>query len=468
MNIAMMGLIKGFAQGTSERIDKEREDEEALITNRFKMAAINKKQREEEAGALKEAAKARLDQVNTLFPGASLEQRLALISNETMFSLAVKNADTLADKEKLDSFIVVNKEKIPSTFKTAQDYINSITAKPAGEMKMPEQQSREVFFADVTPSAGRQQKIAQQFGTSAEELYAYEKATGPISASVYGSVNLEALKKPKDLEDQIKEIDLKATDPATSEDERAVLNERKAVLIAQQNFGQDPKTLQEEANRISLKLLKAEGEEKTDLQAQLDKVNKQIRSNSAAQAQEKDRAEKAGDKPLTFAETRRMVESAQVAALEAATGLDAVTKGKLLEEYTDEDGVKRIRQRRVRPTDIPEIASIARKAAIDALKINGHIDANGNLSLHARGVLTGLGLLDAQGRIIPDPLEAKGRQDTENEANRQRGDTPAPSTPQGQKTATMDQVRAIAAKRGKTVDEIKKDMEANGYVITGE
>ena len=216
MNVAAMGLLTGFLKGTSERIDREREEEEALISNRFKMAAINKKQREEEAGALKEAAKARLDQVNTLFPGASLEQRLALISNETMFSLAVKNADTLADKEKLDSFIVINKDKIPTTFKTAQDYINSITAKPAGEMKMPEQQTREVFFANVTPSVGRQQKIAQQFGTSAEELYAYEGLTSPIEASVFGSVNLEVLKKDKTIDTRMTEASTAYADAVTT------------------------------------------------------------------------------------------------------------------------------------------------------------------------------------------------------------------------------------------------------------
>ena len=51
MNIAMMGLIQGFAQGTSDRITREREEEKTLIANRLKMAALNKKQREEEAGS---------------------------------------------------------------------------------------------------------------------------------------------------------------------------------------------------------------------------------------------------------------------------------------------------------------------------------------------------------------------------------------------------------------------------------
>lgn len=215
MNIAMMGLIKGFAEGTTERIKKEREDEEALIANRFKMAALNKKQREEEAKAQKEAAKSRLDRVETLFPGASLEQKLALVSNESMFQIAEQQMLKEGDLD-LDKFIVVNKEKIPPTFKTAQDYVNSITARPQGEMKMPEQQTKEVFFANVSPSAGRQQALASQFGATAEELYAYEGLTSPIEAPVFGSVNLESLKKDKTIDQRMTEASTAYADAVTT------------------------------------------------------------------------------------------------------------------------------------------------------------------------------------------------------------------------------------------------------------
>ena len=467
MNIAALGLLSGFAKGTSERIDQEREEEKTLINNRLRMAAANKLKREEENKAKKEAAMERKGQIDSLFPGASLEQQLALMSNDTIFNTAVKNASTLQEEGKLDSFIVVNKDKIPANFKTVQDYVDSLLAVPK-EAKMPEMPDKEVFFAKTSPTQAQMESLASQYGGTAAELLAYENLPSAEMAPIIGSMNLEVLKSPKDLDEQIKDIDMKAADPNISAEERTALNERKTFLIAQQNYGQEPSTLQEEANRISLKLLKATGAEAAALKEQLNKVNNQIRSNAAAQEQEKDRADKFGDKPLTYSEIRKMVESAQVAALESAKGLDAVTKGKLVEEYTDEDGEKRIRIRKLKATDLPEIASIARKAAISALRINGHIDEKGNMTRYARGVLTGLGLLDEQGRIIPDPLASQGQQNTENEANRQRGNTPAPTTPQGQKTATMDQVRAIAEKRGKSPAEIKKDMEANGYVITGE
>lgn len=204
MNIAMMGLIKGFAKGTSARIDEERAEEKTLIANRLKMAALNKKQREEEAATKKEAAKARLDQVQTLFPGASLEQQLALISNESMFEIAVEQKKKTGDLN-LDEFIVVNKDKIPADFKTAQDYVNSITARPKGEAKMPDMQTREVFFSKVTPDERQIEAMASQYGSKAADLFAYEDATTPITAPVFGSVNLESLKKKKTIDDRMGE-----------------------------------------------------------------------------------------------------------------------------------------------------------------------------------------------------------------------------------------------------------------------
>lgn len=61
----MMGLLTGFAKGTAQRIDDEREEEKTLIANRLKMAAINKKKRQEEDKAKVELARQRDQQINT-------------------------------------------------------------------------------------------------------------------------------------------------------------------------------------------------------------------------------------------------------------------------------------------------------------------------------------------------------------------------------------------------------------------
>jgi hypothetical protein len=67
MKNALVGLITGFAKGTSERITEERAEEKTLIANRFKMAAINKKQRDLEDQAKKEKAEERNAQINTFY-----------------------------------------------------------------------------------------------------------------------------------------------------------------------------------------------------------------------------------------------------------------------------------------------------------------------------------------------------------------------------------------------------------------
>ena len=211
MSIAMMGLLTGFAKGTAQRIGDEREEEKTLIANRLKMAALNKKKRQEEDKAKVEIAQQRDQQITTLFTGASLEQRLALLSNETLFDLAVKNLDTLKDPKKLDEFIVVNKEKIPQSWKTTQDYINSIPYKPAADAKMPEMQTREVFFSRVTPDERQIEAMASQYGEKAADLFAYENLPEARAAAVFGSVNLNALKKDKTSKERLEEANAAAT-----------------------------------------------------------------------------------------------------------------------------------------------------------------------------------------------------------------------------------------------------------------
>ena len=206
MKNALMGLITGFAKGTSDRITEERADEKSQLSNRFKMAAINKKQRDIEDQAKKEKAEERNDQINTFYAGASLAQRLAMMSNETMFNLAIENKEALsgeANKEKLDKFIVVNEDKIPKNWKTVQDYIASLKSAPQAAATMQDEQTREVFGFRVTPNQAEMDGIASQFGSTAAELQAYENMPAASSSPVLGSVNLDVLKTPEKLGDRI-------------------------------------------------------------------------------------------------------------------------------------------------------------------------------------------------------------------------------------------------------------------------
>ena len=201
----MMGLLTGFAKGTAQRIDDEREEEKTLIANRLKMAALNKKKRQEEDKAKVELARQRDQQINTFFSGASLEQRLALLSNESLFEQAIEKKDQLVSSKALDEFIIVNKEKIPKSWKTTQDYINSIPYKPEAGAKIPEMQTREVFFSRVTPDERQIEAMASQYGEKAADLFAYENLPEARAAAVFGSVNLNALKKDKTSKDRLEE-----------------------------------------------------------------------------------------------------------------------------------------------------------------------------------------------------------------------------------------------------------------------
>lgn len=70
---------------------------------------------------------------------------------------------------------------------------------------MPEMQTREVFFSRVTPDERQIESMASQYGSKAADLFAYEDATTPIEAPVFGSVNLEVLKRKKTIEDRMGE-----------------------------------------------------------------------------------------------------------------------------------------------------------------------------------------------------------------------------------------------------------------------
>jgi hypothetical protein len=469
MAINLMGLVSGFAEGASERIDDEREKEETALANRFKLAAVNKMTREKEANELKGLYAERIKNFNAAYPEAEEAEVIAAVSTESNYTnlMDAYKAGTPVDLKK---HLYVNRDLIPEDFKDSLSYINKqIAPRFASADAAAAEQSRSVFGATVTPDEKTKETYASQYGASAADLERYSRDTVTVAdLPAMGSLDAAALKAPKKLDARIEDLRTQLDD--ATEEEKGVIKARIEELVGYQKVGQDPKTLTEEANRVSVRLLRASAEEKPALEEELKTINARIRSNAEAQAQEKDRATAKGMKPLTFAETRKAVETAQVMALENTLGLDAIKQGKLVEEYKDEDtGEIRTKVRGINAKDLPEIQAIARKAALDHLKINGHIRQDGTLTDYATVILSMQGYIDpATGKLKEDPVTQKNRQDTENEANRQRKNEAPPTTEQGQKAATMDQVRAIAANLKKPVEEIKKDMIANGYVITGE
>jgi hypothetical protein len=395
MAINLTGFISGYAKGATKRIDDEREKEETALSNRFKLAAVNKMTREKEANELKGLYAERIKNFNAAYPEAAEEEVLAAISTETSYN-TLMDAYNKGSPLNLKEHLVLNKDNIPEGFTTARSYLDKVIT-PQVTRGSASDQTRYVMGADVSPSEKARARAASQYGASADELESYAQSSGAVpDLPVFGSVKNTT---PKKLDARIEDLRTQLADAA--EEEKGVIKARIEELVGYQKVGQDPKTLTEEANRVSVRLLRASAEEKPALEEELKTINARIRSNAEAQAQEKDRATAKGMKPLTFAETRKAVETAQVMALENKLGLDAIKKGKLVEEYKDEvTGEIHTKVRGINAKDLPEIQAIARKAALDHLKINGHIRQDGTLTDYAREILSMQGYIDpATGKL---------------------------------------------------------------------
>jgi hypothetical protein len=398
MAINLMGFVSGFAKGASERIDDEREKEETALANRFKLAAVNKMTREKEANELKGLYAERIKNFNAAYPEATEEEVIAAVSTENIYSNLM---DAYNKKKPVDikKHLYVNRDLIPEDFTDSLSYINKrIAPRFASSETAAAEQSRSVFGATVTPDEKMKQTYASQFGASAADLEKYSRGTATVEdIPAMGSLNIAALQDP---EERLKEARLGLLDAETDE-EKMAFKEKIDEINGAMNYGTDPKTLQAEVNRVSIML-----EDETDpakvamLNKKLNSLNERIKSNTVAQAKESERAKEFGDSPRTWEQLKKMVEGAQVAALEEIGITDNERKRIIVETP---DGLK---YRRKKLEDRPEIASVARNAALDALRSSGYIKPDGTIEKYAIDVLISLGLY-VGGKIIPDPMENK-------------------------------------------------------------
>ena len=210
---ALVGFMTGFAKGAKNRIEKEREEEEALIANRLKMAAANKIKREKETGAQKELLTGRYEKVLPYAAGLSEQQKLALVSNDEI-ATQFYNRASKGETVDVDKLLKINEDKIPQNFTTVKNYIAQISAAPApvGASAVDSLTNTEGFFGARLATPGRAQKIAQQYGSSAEELLAYESASAMTEMPQVATLNVDVIKKPKTLEERITEASTSAVD----------------------------------------------------------------------------------------------------------------------------------------------------------------------------------------------------------------------------------------------------------------
>jgi hypothetical protein len=205
MSFALKGFVAGFAKGAKERVEKEREENEAIIQNRLKLAATNRTLRQKELDAQKQLLSGRLETVSSYLPeDATEEQKLALISNE---EIAKQFVDMRSKGEEVDlnRFLILNKDKVPQNFSTVQQYIDTISAAPAPvsqEQIDTIRQTRGVFGARTGANV---EKLAQQYGLSAAELLAYEQRGEVPQVPQFARIDVELLKKPKSIKERVED-----------------------------------------------------------------------------------------------------------------------------------------------------------------------------------------------------------------------------------------------------------------------
>jgi hypothetical protein len=210
MALALLGLMTGLAKGAASRVEKQREENESLVKTRLQLAAINKKKREAEIEARKKELSDRYSSVQPfLYEGLTEEQKLALVSNPTITKDFVERRSR-GEQVDVNNYLITVKDKIPTNFKSVQEYINTLSAPPTAmtEEQMQGAFGRQegAFGANVGVSPGRAERIAAGLGGgTAAELLAYENMQ-PVEAEPLADIariNVALFpREPKTLDEQ--------------------------------------------------------------------------------------------------------------------------------------------------------------------------------------------------------------------------------------------------------------------------
>ena len=212
MSIALTGFLTGFAEGATERIKREREENEAMIENRLKRAQTNRLLFQKEQDAQKQLYRTRYDSVSAYMPeGATEEQKLALISSD---EIAKQFTELRAKGEEVDlnRFLVMNKDKIPKNFSSVQQYIDNISVAPAPVAQEQVDAIRQTRGFLGSRTGANIEKAAGQFGTSAAELLAFEQPRQVERLDNIARMNVDMLRPKKDGDDRLKDAEITVFD----------------------------------------------------------------------------------------------------------------------------------------------------------------------------------------------------------------------------------------------------------------
>lgn len=198
--VAFLGLLSGYAKGTSEEIDRRREEERQYLRDRMKMAAENRQRYLDQINDEKSKVSKVWESLQPYTSNMSEQQKIGLLSSPELAKQFYNKVAVENQSVDIDKFMVLNADQIPSHITSVQDYINSIGAptKPdAGKQMLAGLSQQQETFRGAKISSGEKdfQREAARYGATAEDLLQHEspKPTPSLGRQSYAALKPGAL-----------------------------------------------------------------------------------------------------------------------------------------------------------------------------------------------------------------------------------------------------------------------------------
>jgi hypothetical protein len=474
MALALLAAAAGLAKGVANRVEKRREENQELVKSRLQLAAINKRKREEELNARKAAVADRYSSIAPYLTGEETpEEKLALVSNETITKDFIKRR---SNNEALDlkQYLVINKEKIPTSYKTVQEYINTISAPPTA---LTEEQMRSAFGrqegpfgANVGVSAGRAERIARGLGGgSAAELLAYEQMQ-PVSAEPLADIarlNVEQYGESFDsIEDAVKKAEMRAAEAEQrfGADDKRTDAAKQRLAFFQSKYEAPVKSLESRAQTLASQIFdEQDPQKKAAMEDRLKSIYSAISAHKSAVEGDKEKSVASIDSSVRRYVNTRMQESLGASWMK-------FTRPKEI-QLPDGSTYTVLSMKEEMPVEEQQkMFADQRRFARQALVENGYMGADGKpLYNSVREVMNNLGITGS----MPKPASAAA---TPPAATRSAAPQAASAQPVADRnTRTRAQIQAVVDGINKerkekginptTYEEIKRAAEAEGIRV---
>lgn len=397
MSIALTGFLTGFAEGSTERIKREREENEAMIENRLKRAQTNRLLFQKEQDAQKQLYRTRYDSVSAYMPeGATEEQKLALISND---EIAKQFTQLRAKGEEVDlnKFLVMNKDKIPKNFSSVNQYIDSISVAPAPVAQEQVDAIRQTRGFLGSRTGANIEKAAQQFGTSAAQLLAYEEVSGVPVVPQFARMNVSMLnnEKTKDIDIRIKQaqsmyLDAREEFGEDSQEAKVAKSQYNNLMVLKEELEPEDVKWADYVGKLKMAIINGKPEQRAAAQREYDKV-------IALEKQSRDTGEGVGGKIPTANTLSGLLTRSATRAVTEKFGGD-VAKNLIVD--TAPDGNTSFRYIGTDPVARAQVLQTAREAMRYA--VQPYLDMNGrplnrdvDVALRTQGIQ-----FDADGKAV--------------------------------------------------------------------